>query len=119
MLVLLDDVGFGAGSTFRGAANTPALDAVARKRLKYSGLQTTAICSPTRASLLTGHNPHATGIGAVANSSDARPGNTGIHNPQTASVAKILKNNGYSTAAFGKRHQIAYWQTSQSGPFNR
>lgn len=119
VLVLLDDVGFGAASTFGGPAATSTLDLLAREGLRYNRFHTTAICSPTRASLLTGRNPHATGIGAVMNSNDARPGYTGFHSKDTATVAEMLRQGGYSTAAFGKWHQTPDWEVSQSGPFNR
>lgn len=119
VIVLLDDVGFGAASTFGGPAATPTLDALAARGLRYNRFHTTAICSPTRASLLTGRNPHATGIGAVLNSADARPGYAGFHTKDTATIAEILRQNGYSTAAFGKWHQTPDWELSQSGPFDR
>lgn len=119
VIVLLDDVGFGAASTFGGPVATPALDALAREGLRYNRFHTTAICSPTRASLLTGRNPHATGIGAVENSVDARPGYSGFHTKDTATIAEVLRKHGYSTAAFGKWHQTPDWELSQSGPFDR
>ncbi|MDD3797791.1 MAG: arylsulfatase [Novosphingobium sp.] len=119
VLVLLDDVGFGASSTFGGPAATPALTELAHEGLRYNRFHTTAICSPTRASLLTGRNPHATGIGAVMNSADPRPGYSGFHTKDTATIAEILRQNGYSTAAFGKWHQTPDWEASQSGPFDR
>lgn len=119
VLVLLDDVGFGASSTFGGPAATPALDALAKEGLRYNRFHTTAICSPTRASLLTGRNPHVTGIGSVMNSVDARPGYNGFHAKDTATIAEILRQNGYSTAIFGKWHQTPDWEVSQSGPFDR
>lgn len=116
VLVLLDDVGFGTTSTFGGPVETPALTALAGQGLRYNRFHTTAMCSPTRAALLTGHNAHATGIGGVM--TDSRPGYTGFHSKDTASVAEILRENGFSTAAFGKWHQTAAWQASQSGPFD-
>ncbi|WP_235829551.1 sulfatase-like hydrolase/transferase, partial [Croceicoccus estronivorus] len=119
VLVLLDDVGFGAASTFGGPAVTRALDELANEGLRYNRFHTTAICSPTRASLLTGRNPHATGIGAVMNVADSRPGYSGFHAKDTATIAEILRENGYSTAAFGKWHQTPDWEVSQSGPFDR
>lgn len=119
VIVLLDDVGFGAASTFGGPVATPALDGLARDGLRYSRFHTTAICSPTRSSLLTGRNPHATGIGTVTNTSDARPGYSGFHTKDTATIARILRGNGYSTAAFGKWHQTPDWEASPAGPFDR
>lgn len=119
VIVLLDDVGFGAASTFGGPAATPTLDALSREGLRYNRLHTTGICSPTRASLLTGRNPHVTGIGAVMNSADSRPGYSGFHTKDSATIAEVLRQNGYSTAAFGKWHQTPDWEISQSGPFDR
>lgn len=119
VLVLLDDVGFGASSTFGGVAQTPALDQLARDGLRYNRFHTTAICSPTRSSLLTGRNPHATGIGAVMNSADSRPGYSGFHTKDTSTIAEVLRQNGYSTAMFGKWHQTPDWEVSPSGPFDR
>lgn len=119
LLVLLDDVGFGAASTFGGPAQTPALQALAKDGLRFNRFHTTAICSPTRASLLTGRNPHAAGIGAVMNAADGRPGYSGYHGKDTATVAEVLRQNGYNTAAFGKWHQTPDWEISPSGPFDR
>ncbi len=118
VIVLLDDVGFAASSTFGGPIATPALDALAKEGLRYNRFHTTAICSPTRASLLTGRNPHATGIGAVENTADSRPGYSGLLGKDTATIAQILRQRGYSTAAFGKWHQTADWETSPVGPFD-
>ncbi|WP_454711878.1 arylsulfatase [Cupriavidus nantongensis] len=119
VIVLLDDVGFGATSTFGGPVETPVLEALAHEGLRYNNFHTTAICSPTRASLLTGRNPHATGIGAVANVPDERPGYSGFHTKDTATIAEVLRQNGYNTAAFGKWHQTPDWELSASGPFDR
>lgn len=119
VVVLLDDVGFGAASTFGGPAETPVLDALAREGLRYNRFHTTGICSPTRASLLSGRNAHAVGIGAVMNSADERPGYNGVHAPDAATLAELLRRNGYNTAAFGKWHQTPDWELTQSGPFDR
>lgn len=119
VLILLDDVGFGAASTFGGPAQTTTLDKLAREGLRYNRFHTTAICSPTRASLLTGRNPHVTGIGSVMNSADGRPGYSGFQDKDTATIAKILRDIGYATAAFGKWHQTPDWELSQAGPFER
>ena len=119
LLILLDDVGFGSASTFGGAAVTPTMDGLARDGLRYNRFHTAAICSPTRSSLLTGRNPHATGIGSVMNGADSRPGYSGVHGKDTGTIAEILRQNGYNTAAFGKWHQTPDWEVSQSGPFDR
>ncbi|MCB2066025.1 MAG: arylsulfatase [Erythrobacter sp.] len=119
LIILLDDVGFGATSTFGGPVETPNLDALARGGLSYTRFHTTGICSPTRASLLTGRNPHRAGIGAVLNSADSRRGYSGVHRPDTATIATLLRANGYATAAIGKWHQTPDWELSQAGPFDR
>lgn len=119
VVVLLDDVGFAASSVFGGPVQMPTLESLAHEGLRYNRFHTTGICSPTRASLLTGRNPHNAGIGAVENTVDPRPGYSGFHTKDTATIAEILRLNGYSTAAFGKWHQTPDWETSQSGPFDR
>lgn len=119
VIVLLDDVGYGATGTFGGPVATPTLDRLAAEGVRYNRFHTTAMCSPTRSSLLTGRNPHVTGIGAVLNSADSRPGYTGFHRKDTASIAEVLRQNGYATGAFGKWHQTPDWELSQSGPFDR
>ncbi|MCP5395194.1 MAG: arylsulfatase [Sphingomonadaceae bacterium] len=119
IIILLDDVGFGTTSTFGGPVATPNLDALARQGLSYTRFHTTGICSPTRASLLTGRNPHRAGIGAVMNSADSRPGYSGVRSADTASIAQLLHLQGYATAAFGKWHQTPPWESSQAGPFDR
>lgn len=119
VVVLLDDVGFGAASTFGGPVETPTLESLAREGLRYTRFHTTGICSPTRASLLSGRNAHAVGIGAVMDAADSRPGYNGVHARDAATIAEILRRNGYNTAAFGKWHQTPPWETSGSGPFDR
>ena len=94
VVVLLDDVGFGAASTFGGASPTPALDELASDGLRYNRFHTTGICSPTRASLLTGRNSHAANVGTVMNSATGYPGYQGILQRNTATIAEILKQNG-------------------------
>lgn len=119
VVVLLDDVGFGAASTFGGPAATPALDELADAGLRYNRFHTTAICSPTRASLLTGRDAHAANVGAVLNSANAYPGYQGILKKDTATIARILQLNGYATGAFGKWHLAPVWETTPAGPFTR
>lgn len=119
VVILLDDVGFAASSAFGGPIPTPALQSLANQGLRYTRFHTTAICSPTRSSLLTGRNPHNTGIGAVMNTPDPRPGYSGFHRKYTATIATMLQQNGYSTAAFGKWHQVPDWEASPIGPFDR
>jgi len=117
VIVLLDDVGFGAAATFGGPIETPTLDRLAGAGLRYNRFHTTAICSPTRAALLTGRNPHAVGVGAVLNSASNHEGYRGVIPPTAATIAEILRQNGYSTAAFGKWHLTPEWEASPAGPF--
>lgn len=119
VIVLLDDVGFAASSTFGGLVPTPHLDRLADTGLRYNRFHTTAICSPTRASLLTGRNPHAAGVGAVLNSAQPYRGRAGLLTPEAATVAEILRHHGYATAAFGKWHLTPDHEASPNGPFDR
>jgi arylsulfatase A-like enzyme len=118
LLVLTDDVGFGASSTFGGPIPTPTMDRLAASGLRYNQFHTTALCSPTRAALLTGRNHHSVGTAAIMELGVGYPGyNTLI--PQTKrGLGDILKLNGYNTAWLGKNHNVPDWQTSQSGPFD-
>lgn len=119
VVVLLDDVGFGAPGTFGGVVDTPALDALAADGLRYNRFHTTAICSPTRASLLTGRDAHVTGVGTVLNSAWDHPGYNGVLREETATIARVLQLNGYATGCFGKWHLAPAWECSQAGPFDR
>jgi arylsulfatase len=119
VIVLLDDVGFGATSTFGGPVETPTLDALAQSGLRFNRFHTTAICSPTRAALLTGRDAHAANVGAVLNSASTLPGYQGVLRPETATIAEILREQGYSTGAFGKWHLTPTWESSPIGPFDR
>lgn len=119
VVVLLDDVGFGASGTFGGPIPTPQLDQLASEGLRYNRFHTTSICSPTRASLLTGRNPHAVHMGAVMNTADARPGYSGFQTKDAVSIAELLRRAGYNTAAFGKWHQTPDSEASPNGPFDR
>lgn len=119
VIVLLDDVGFGSASTFGGPVSTPALDSLAHQGLIYNQFHTTGICSPTRAALLTGRNAHAVGVGMVTNAPDARPGYAGKLSVNAATIAEVLRDGGYNTAAFGKWHLTSDWETTQVGPFDR
>ena len=104
VIVLLDDVGFGAASTFGGPIATPTLQKLADDGLRYNRFHTAAICSPTRAALMTGRNPHAVGVGAVLNTPSPYPGYNGMLPKSAATLAEVLRQNGYGTAAFGKWH---------------
>jgi arylsulfatase len=118
VLVMLDDVGFGAAATFGGPAATPRLDALAASGVRYNDFNTTAICSPTRASLLTGRNHHQVGFGNLQDVAAGFPGYNTVWHKETASIAEILRESGYSTAAFGKWHNTPIWEISPSGPFD-
>jgi arylsulfatase len=117
--VLLDDVGFGASSTFGGPVNTPTFEALAKRGLRYNQFHTTALCSPTRAALITGRNHHSVHSGAIGEMATGYPGYDSLMGPDTATVAEILKQHGWNTAWFGKNHNVSDWESSQSGPFDR
>ena len=119
LVVLIDDVGYGAWSTFGGQIPTPNLDRVAKMGLRYTRFHTTALCSPTRAALLTGRNHHSVASGNITEIGDAFPGYTGQIPKSAAMISEILRQNGYSTAFIGKNHNIPDWETSISGPFDR
>jgi hypothetical protein len=101
VIVLIDDIGFGHSSAFGGPINMPTLEKLANNGLRYNRFHTTALCSPTRVALLTGHNHHANNAGAIMELATAFPGNTGVRPKEITTLAEILKQNGYSTAAFG------------------
>jgi len=119
VIVLIDDMGFGAPSTFGGGISMPTLDRLAEGGLRYNHFHTTALCSPTRMALLTGRNHHTTNTGAIEELATAFPGNTGIRPESVAPLAEMLRLNGYSTAAFGKYHETPPWEASVSGPYDR
>ncbi|MHA7652464.1 arylsulfatase [Mycobacterium sp. ML4] len=119
VVVLLDDVGFGAAATFGGPVPTPALDRVAQNGLRYNQFHTTALCSPTRAALLTGRNHHSVHMGTICEIAYGFPGYDSILPPSTATVAEILRMNGYNTALFGKAHFTPTWELGPAGPFDR
>jgi arylsulfatase A-like enzyme len=118
LVVLLDDVGFGASSAFGGPVNTPTAERLAAAGLKYNRFHTTALCSPTRQALLTGRNHHAAGMGGITEIATSAPGYNSIRPNTAAPLAETLKLNGYSTAQFGKCHEVPVWQTSPMGPFD-
>ncbi|MGZ8226291.1 MAG: arylsulfatase [Methylococcaceae bacterium] len=119
VIVLIDDMGFGQPSTFGGGIAMPTLDRLADGGLRYNNMHVTALCSPTRAALLTGRNHHSNNTGAVQDIATAFPGNTGIRPNSVAPLAEMLRLNGYNTAAFGKWHLTPLWETTGSGPFDR
>jgi arylsulfatase len=119
VVVLIDDIGFGATEPFGGAISTPTFDRLADGGLRFNQFHTTALCSPTRASLLSGRNHHAVNVGSVMEVATGFPGNAGERPDNAKYVAETLRQNGYSTAAFGKWHETAPWEVSVSGPFFR
>lgn len=119
VVVLLDDVGFSASSTFGGAIDTPTADRLAGNGLRFNRFHTTAMCAPTRAALLTGRNHHAVSMGAITELASSAPGYTSVRPDTAAPLAEVLRLNGYSTAQFGKCHEVPTWETSPIGPFDR
>jgi arylsulfatase len=119
LIILIDDSGFGQWGTFGGQVPTPNLDRLAKMGLRYTRFHTTALCSPTRAALLTGRNHHSAGTGVITEIGDAYPGYSGQIPKSTAMFAEVLRQAGYSTAFIGKNHNIADWETSISGPYDR
>jgi arylsulfatase len=119
LIILLDDVGFGMASTFGGPVPTPNLDKLAAGGLKYNCFHTTALCSPTRAALLAGRNHHSVGTGVIIEMGTGFPGYTGIIPRSCALVPRVLHDNGYATAMFGKWHNTPETEISPAGPFDR
>jgi arylsulfatase A-like enzyme len=119
LLVMTDDVGFAASSTFGGPVPTPNLDRLASHGLKYNQFHTTAICSATRAALLTGRNHHAVGTAALADVASPYPGYTTRVPKSAATIARILRDNGYNTAMFGKHHNVPTEERTAAGPFDQ
>ena len=119
LIVLIDDMGFGQSSAFGGPIHMPTVEGLANNGLRYNEFHTTALCSPTRSALLTGRNHHMNNFGSIAESATAFPGQTGQRPNSVATVAEMLRLNGYSTAAFGKNHETAAWEVSPSGPTDR
>ncbi|RJG05726.1 arylsulfatase [Noviherbaspirillum cavernae] len=119
LIVMLDDVGFGASSAFGGPCHTPTAERLAASGLKYNRFHTTALCSPTRQALLTGRNHHSVGMGAITEMATSAPGNSSVRPKDKATLAEMLKLNGYSTAQLGKCHEVPIWEVSPMGPFNQ
>jgi arylsulfatase len=117
LLILTDDVGFGAPSTFGGVIPTPALDRIAANGLRYTNFHTTALCSPTRAALITGRNHHSVGFGVISEGVTGFPGYNSILPKDAATIGRVLQENGYRTSWFGKDHNTPAYQASQAGPF--
>ena len=118
LIVLIDDVGFSAASAFGGPCNTPTAERLAADGVKLNRFHTTALCSPTRQALLTGRNHHSVGMGAITEMATSAPGNSSIRPKEKAPLAETLKLNGYSTAQFGKCHEVPAWEVSPVGPYH-
>ncbi|MGO4102574.1 arylsulfatase [Leifsonia sp. YAF41] len=118
LIVLIDDTGFGASSAFGGPCNTPNAEKLAAGGLTYNRFHTTALCAPTRAAMLSGRNHHSVGMGSITETATSAPGNNSLKPNTKAPVAMTLKLNGYSTAQFGKCHEVPVWQSSPMGPFD-
>ena len=118
VIILLDDVGFGASSAFGGPCRTPTAERLAAGGLRFNRFHTTALCAPTRQALLTGRNHHSVGMGSITETATSAPGQSSLRPNTMAPLATTLKLNGYSTAQFGKCHEVPVWQTSPMGPFD-
>jgi arylsulfatase A-like enzyme len=118
LIVLLDDVGFGASSAFGGPCRTPTAERLAAGGLRYNRFHTTALCAPSRAALLSGRNHHSVGMGSITETATSAPGNSSVRPNTKAPLPMTLKLNGYSTAQFGKCHEVPVWQSSPMGPFD-
>jgi arylsulfatase A-like enzyme len=118
LIVLIDDAGFGSSSAFGGPCRTPTAERLAGEGLKFSRFHTTALCSPTRAALLSGRNHHSVGMGGITEIATSAPGYSSVRPNTCAPLAETLKLNGYATAQFGKCHEVPVWETSPLGPFD-
>jgi arylsulfatase A-like enzyme len=119
LIVLIDDCGFGASSAFGGPCATPTAERLAANGLRYNRFHTTALCSPSRQALLTGRNHHSVGMGGITEIATSAPGYNSIRPNTAAPLAETLRLNGYSTAQFGKCHEVPVWETSPMGPFHQ
>ncbi len=119
LLIITDDVGYGAPSTFGGVIPTPALDKIAAMGLRYTNMHSTALCSPTRAALITGRNHHSVGFGVVSEQATGFPGYDSVITRDKATIGRILQDNGYSTSWFGKNHNTPGFRISMMGPFDQ
>jgi arylsulfatase A-like enzyme len=119
LLIMTDDSGYGVPSTFGGVIPTPALDRVAANGLRYTQMHSTALCSPTRAALITGRNHHSAGFGVISEQATGFPGYNSIIGKDKATIGRLLKDNGYATSWFGKNHNTPAFQASQAGPFDQ
>lgn len=118
LLIMTDDVGWGASSTFGGPIPTPTFDMLAKRGLRYNQFHTTALCSPTRAALLTGRNHHTCSTGVITEMATGYPGYHSLMSKSCGTIGEVLKQNGWNTSWWGKNHNVPDWQTSQAGPFD-
>jgi arylsulfatase len=119
LLIMTDDQGYGVSGTFGGVIPTPTMDRIAKMGLRYTQFHSTALCSPTRAALITGRNHHSVGFGVIGEMSTGYPGYDSIIGPDKATIGEILKENGYATSWFGKEHNTPTYQYSAAGPFDQ
>jgi arylsulfatase len=119
VIVLIDDMGFGAPETYGGPVKMPTLDRLSANGLKYNRFHTTSLCSPTRVALLTGYNHHSNNAGSIMETATMFPGNNAVRPQSITPMAEVLRQNGYNTAAFGKYHETPPWEISNSGPQDR
>ena len=119
LLIITDDAGFGVPSTFGGVIPTPAMDRLAKEGLRYNRMFSTALCSPTRAALITGRNHHSAGFGVISEQSTGFPGYNSIIGRDKATIGRMLLDNGYATSWFGKDHNVPAFAASQAGPFDQ
>ena len=119
LLIMTDDMGYGVSSTFGGVIPTPAIDRVAKAGLRYTHFHSTALCSPTRAALITGRNHHSVGYGVIGELSTGYPGYDSVISPEKATIGTILRDNGYATSWYGKNHNTPTFQYSLAGPFDQ
>ena len=119
LLIMTDDQGYGVSGTFGGVIPTPTMDRIAKAGLRYTQFHSTALCSPTRAALITGRNHHSVGFGVIGEMSTGYPGYDSVIGPESATIGEILKENGYATSWFGKNHNTPTYQYSVAGPFDQ
>ncbi|MGO9533038.1 MAG: sulfatase-like hydrolase/transferase, partial [Syntrophobacteraceae bacterium] len=116
LLIMTDDVGFGAPGTFGGVVPTPAMDRIAKNGLRYTNFHSTSLCSPSRAAIITGRNHHVDGFGVVGEIATGFPGYDSIIRKENGTIGAILKENGYATSWYGKDHNTPFYQATQAGP---
>jgi arylsulfatase A-like enzyme len=119
LLIMTDDQGYGVSGTFGGVIPTPSMDRIAKAGLRYTEFHSTALCSPTRAALITGRNHHSVGFGVIGEMSTGYPGYDSVIGPESATIGTILRDNGYATSWFGKNHNTPTYLYSAAGPFDQ